>query len=75
MDGRRLAESDPEAQITIDVAARTVTYGTEFEAEFGLDDFTRYRLLNGLDDIGITLQYADAIDAFERNRPAFKPVL
>ncbi|HEY5650944.1 MAG TPA: 3-isopropylmalate dehydratase small subunit, partial [Acidimicrobiia bacterium] len=35
----------------------------------------RYRILNGLDDIGITLQHAGAIDAFEANRPSFKPVL
>jgi 3-isopropylmalate/(R)-2-methylmalate dehydratase small subunit len=70
-----LADADPDATITIDVAARTVTHGNEFEATFPLDDFTQYRLLNGLDDIGITLQHGDAIDDFERRRPSFKPVL
>ena len=70
-----LAEADPEATITVDVATRTVAHGSEFEATFPLDEFTRYRLLNGLDDIGITLQHADAIDAFEAERPSFKPVL
>ena len=70
-----LADSDPDAEITIDIAAKTVAYGTEFEAEFPLDDFTQYRLLNGLDDIGLTLQHAEAIDVFEANRPSFKPVL
>ena len=70
-----LANANPDATITVDVAARTVTYGAEFEATFPLDDFTQYRLLNGLDDIGITLQHGDAIDAFEASRPSFKPVL
>ena len=70
-----LATAEPDAEITIDVASRAVTYGTEFEADFPLDEFTQYRLLNGLDDIGITLQYAEAIDAFEAGRPSFKPVL
>ena len=70
-----LADSDPDAEITIDIAAKTVAYGTEFEADFPLDDFTQYRLLNGLDDIGLTLQHAEAIDVFEAKRPSFKPVL
>ncbi len=70
-----LADAEPDAEITIDVASKTVTHGSDFEADFPLDDFTQYRLLNGLDDIGITLQYADAIDTFEQNRPTFKPVL
>ena len=70
-----LATAEPDAEITIDIATGTVSHGTEFEATFGLDEFTRYRLLNGLDDIGITLQHADDIDAFEASRPSFKPVL
>ena len=70
-----LATAEPDAEITIDIASGTVSHGAEFEATFPLDEFTRYRLLNGLDDIGITLQYADAIDAFEARRPSFKPVL
>jgi 3-isopropylmalate/(R)-2-methylmalate dehydratase small subunit len=70
-----LAESDPTAEITIDLSEQTVTYGTEFEARFEIDPFTKYRLLNGLDDIGLTLQHAADIDAFEAGRPAYKPSL
>jgi len=70
-----LATERPDAEITVDVAARTVSYGAEFAADFALDDFTRYRLLNGLDDIGLTLLRADDITAFEERRPAFKPAL
>jgi 3-isopropylmalate/(R)-2-methylmalate dehydratase small subunit len=43
------------------------------DAPFELDDFTRYRLVNGYDDIGLTLRHADAIDAYERTRPAWLP--
>jgi 3-isopropylmalate/(R)-2-methylmalate dehydratase small subunit len=70
-----LANAEPDAEITIDIASGTVSHGAEFEATFPLEEFTRYRLLNGLDDIGITLQHADAIDTFEARRPSFKPVL
>ncbi len=70
-----LASERPDAEITVDVAARTVSYGAEFSADFALDDFTRYRLLNGLDDIGLTLLHVDDITAFEERRPAFKPAL
>ncbi len=45
----------------------------EIEAEFAVDDFDRYRLLNGLDDIGITEQHLDEIAAYERGRPGFLP--
>jgi 3-isopropylmalate/(R)-2-methylmalate dehydratase small subunit len=70
-----LAEADPGAEIVIDLAEQTVSYGTEFEARFELDPFTKHRLLNGLDDIGLTMQHADEIDEFESNRPAYKPSL
>ncbi len=70
-----LADSDPTAEITIDLAEQTVTYGTEFEARFEIDPFTKHRLLNGLDDIGLTLQHAGDIDTFEAARPAYKPSL
>ena len=43
------------------------------DVEFELDDFTQYRLLNGLDDVGLTLRHADAIDAYESKRPAWLP--
>jgi 3-isopropylmalate/(R)-2-methylmalate dehydratase small subunit len=42
-------------------------------APFEVDDYVRWRLMAGLDDIGITLQYADQISAFEATRPAYKP--
>lgn len=70
-----LGESDPSAEITIDLDAQTVSYGDEFEARFDIDPFTKHRLLNGLDDIGLTLQYEADITAFEASRPSFKPTL
>jgi 3-isopropylmalate/(R)-2-methylmalate dehydratase small subunit len=70
-----LAEADPTAEVTIDLTAQTVTHGAEFEARFDLDPFTKHCLLNGLDDIGLTLRHAAEIDAYEATRPSFKPVL
>jgi 3-isopropylmalate/(R)-2-methylmalate dehydratase small subunit len=70
-----LGESQPEAEITVDLDAQTVTHGAEFEARFEIDPFTKHRLLNGLDDIGLTMQYADDITAFETTRPSYKPSL
>ena len=70
-----LGESDPTAEITVDLDAQTVTHRDEFEARFEIDPFTKHRLLNGLDDIGLTLQYADDIDTFESSRPSYKPSL
>jgi 3-isopropylmalate/(R)-2-methylmalate dehydratase small subunit len=70
-----LAEADPTAEVTIDLTAQTVTHGAEFEARFDLDPFTKHCLLNGLDDIGLTLQHAADIDAYEASRSSFKPVL
>ncbi len=68
-----MVESDPATEVTVDLEARTVSAG-DLVAEFEVDDYVRWRLLEGLDDIGITLQYADAITAFEDARPSFKPV-
>jgi 3-isopropylmalate/(R)-2-methylmalate dehydratase small subunit len=65
-------EAAPGITISVDLQDRTVRCG-EIEAEFAVDDFDRYRLLNGLDDIGITEQHLDEIAAFERDRPAFLP--
>ena len=70
-----LAQADPTAEVTIDLTAQTVSHGVEFEARFDIDPFTKHCLLNGLDDIGLTLQHAAEIDAFEASRPSFKPVL
>ena len=65
-------ESDPATPITVDLEARTVTFG-DVVAPFEIDDYVRWRLLEGLDDVGITLQSADLIASFERARPAFAP--
>jgi 3-isopropylmalate/(R)-2-methylmalate dehydratase small subunit len=65
-------ESDPTTSITVDLETRTVSYGSKTVA-FELDDYTRWRLMEGLDDIGLTLKHTDAIDSFEAKRPALKP--
>ena len=66
------SEQDPAAELTVDLEAREVRYdGTA--VGFELDDFTRWRLLNGLDDIGLTLTHTGDIDAFEADRPGFLP--
>jgi 3-isopropylmalate/(R)-2-methylmalate dehydratase small subunit len=67
-----LIESDPTTQVTVDLEAQTVTAG-DLTAPFDVDPYVRWRLLEGLDDIGITLQKADAIERFEATRPAFTP--
>ncbi len=65
---------NPAQEITIDVARGTIEApAAGLSGTFPLDEFTRERLLNGWDDIGLTLRYADDIDAFERQRPAFMP--
>ena len=63
-------EADPTTEITVDLEARSVTMG-ELVAPFEIDDYVRWRLLEGLDDVGITLQSADLVADFERARPAF----
>ena len=68
-----MVESDPTTEVTVDLQERTVAAG-DLVTPFEVDDYVRWRLLEGLDDIGITLQYADAITDFEERRPAFKPV-
>ena len=65
-------EQDPAAELTVDLAARELRYGGT-TVGFELDDFTRWRLLNGLDDIGLTLTHTDEVDAYEAGRPAFLP--
>ena len=65
-------ESDPTTSITVDLDSRTVSY-KEVTVPFELDDYTRWRLMEGLDDIGLTLKQTDSIDAFEAKRPAYKP--
>jgi len=65
-------EAEPGAAVTVDLESRTVRAGT-LEAPFQIDDYTRWRLLEGLDDVAITLSHDDAISAYEASRPAFKP--
>ncbi len=57
----------------MDLQSRTVTAG-DIVATFEVDDYTRWRLLEGLDDISLTLRHADAITDFEASRPSWKPV-
>jgi 3-isopropylmalate/(R)-2-methylmalate dehydratase small subunit len=66
------SEADPGTRITVDLGARTISMG-ELVAEFEIDDYVRWRLMEGLDDIGITMQSVDLIDDFERGRPSFAP--
>ena len=70
-----LAEREPDAEVQIDLDAQTVSHESEFEARFEIDSFTKWRLMNGLDDIGLTLRHEDDITAFEDERPSFKPSL
>ena len=63
-----------ETQVTVDLEARTVTVG-ENTYRFDIDDYTRWRLMEGLDDIGITLRNEDAIATYESRRPSFKPAV
>lgn len=72
----RAAADEPGLQMTIDVRNRTLSVPEiGLEVEFPLDDFTQYRLLEGLDDIGLTLRNEDAITAYERNRPSWRPTV
>src|SRR5258705_11510751 len=69
-----LLDEQPGVELTVDLVERQVR-GPEFAWEFPLDEHSRWRLLEGLDDIGLTLRHLDAIASFEASRPAFKPVL
>ena len=65
-------ESDPKTQVTVDLEAKTVSYAGKSVA-FAIDDYTRWRLMEGLDDIGLTLKNIDSVSTFEQSRPSFKP--
>ncbi len=68
-------QDDPGIEVTVDLAARAVLAAAAgIEAPFEIDDYTRWRLMEGLDDIGLTLRHADDITAFERSRPSWLPV-
>ena len=69
-------DTNPGASITVDLESRTVKAGDGVDAiedSFTIDDYTRWRLLEGLDDVGITLSHEDDIVTFEKSRPSFKP--
>lgn len=65
-------ESKPDTAISVDLETRTVSYNSTV-LEFAIDDYTRWRLMEGLDDIGLTIKNSESIDVFEKTRPAFKP--
>ncbi len=66
-------EAEPSTEVTVDLVSKHVRAGGLL-APIELDDYTRWRLLEGLDDIGITLGRVDDIDGYETSRPRFKPV-
>ena len=65
-------EAEPGMEITVDLDSRTVSAG-ENVYRFSVDDYTRWRLMEGLDDIGLTLRDEPAITRYENTRPSFKP--
>ena len=65
-------EHEPGTEITVDLESKTVTVGA-LVVPFEIDDYVRWRLMEGLDDIGLTLQNIDAIEAYEANRPSWMP--
>jgi 3-isopropylmalate/(R)-2-methylmalate dehydratase small subunit len=65
-------EADPATQVTVDLQAKQVTYGT-VTVPFEIDDYTRWRLLEGLDDVGLTERNLTDIETFEAGRPAWLP--
>ena len=68
----KLLENQPGTSVTVDLESRTVTAG-DIVAPFEVDDYTRWRLLEGLDDISLTLRHEEAITTFEQTRPSWKP--
>lgn len=68
----KLIEQNPGIEITVDLQDRTIAAGTVV-LPFRIDDYTAWRLLEGLDDIGLTLRKLDQISAYEQRRPSWKP--
>lgn len=66
-------EANPQTEVTVDLESKSVSYNGHSIA-FALDDYTRWRLMEGLDDIGLTLRHTDAVRDFEEKRPLFKPL-
>jgi 3-isopropylmalate/(R)-2-methylmalate dehydratase small subunit len=72
----RTVEDDPTVEVVVDVVDRRVAVpAIDLDEPFELDDFTHHRLLNGLDDIGLSLQYETEITRFEESRPSWSPRL
>ena len=69
----KLIETEPSTEIVVDLQERSIQAGA-LTAPFDIDDYTRWRLLEGLDDVGITLSHADDIATYESTRPSWKPV-
>lgn len=67
-----ILEATPDASVTVDLVAREVRCGTVV-SPFDIDDYTRWRLMEGLDDIGLTLRHQDAIGEFESRRESWRP--
>ena len=65
-------ESKPDTQFTVDLAAKTVTYEAN-SLSFAIDDYTRWRLMEGLDDIGLTFTKINEVTKFEEKRAVYKP--
>jgi len=65
-------DNEPGASVTVDLVSRTVTAG-DIVAPFEVDDYTRWRLLEGLDDISLTLRHEQDVTDFEARRPSWKP--
>jgi 3-isopropylmalate/(R)-2-methylmalate dehydratase small subunit len=68
----KLLENEPGTLVTVDLVNRTVQAG-DITAPFQVDDYTRWRLLEGLDDVSLTLQHVDEISRYEQGRPAWLP--
>jgi 3-isopropylmalate/(R)-2-methylmalate dehydratase small subunit len=65
-------DADPATEVTVDLAARTVSWGDR-TVPFDIDDYTRWRLMEGLDDVDLTLQHVDEVAAYESQRPHWMP--
>ncbi|MGH3940243.1 MAG: 3-isopropylmalate dehydratase small subunit [Pseudonocardiaceae bacterium] len=68
----KLLENEPGTEVTVDLQERTVQ-AKDLTVPFAIDDYTRWRLLEGLDDIALSLRHADQIDVFEARRPSWLP--
>ena len=68
-------EENPDAEVVVDVAARTVSVGAGVTESFQLADYAQWRLLEGFDDVGLTLRHEGEIAAYERQRPEYLPSL